>query len=194
MGRPRNLLSKLLLVLLDLLNMIKLHYCLLIKQRHQQFNKLHIYEHRPLENDSFPPPPPQAETPSWRPSPWLVPVPVHCIAESVKNQLPVLQYQETLMKTRRQAEAEEQDCHVNMCIVCMDSMEEGQAVREPCNCSHGFHKECLDVWIDQGQLTCPLCRSELLPKTCSTSPNSKDKDPWRKERMVYLFGDDYFMS
>ncbi|KAM1127035.1 hypothetical protein ACFX15_041453 [Malus domestica] len=94
--------------------MIKLHYCLLIKQR-QQFNKLHIYEHRPVENDSFPPPPPQAATPSWRPSPWLVPLPVHCIAESVKNQLPVLQYQETLMKTRSQAEAEEQDCHVNMC-------------------------------------------------------------------------------
>ncbi|PQQ04423.1 hypothetical protein Pyn_41098 [Prunus yedoensis var. nudiflora] len=79
-------------------------------------------------------------------------------------------------------------------------MEGSQAVREPCNCSHAFHRECLDVWIDEGQLTCPLCRSELVPNSTPKTKDHKEMgdfeedDPWRSERMVYLFGEDHLMS
>ncbi|KAJ4777190.1 RING zinc finger protein-like [Rhynchospora pubera] len=31
------------------------------------------------------------------------------------------------------------------------------------NCSHLFHKECIDNWVDLGKVTCPLCRALLLP-------------------------------
>ncbi|KAL6291743.1 hypothetical protein ACE6H2_009253 [Prunus campanulata] len=70
-------------------------------------------------------------------------------------------------------------------------MEGSQAVREPCNCSHAFHRECLDVWIDEGQLTRPLCRSELVPNSTPKTKDHKEMgdfeedDPWRSERMIY---------
>ncbi|KAF5811974.1 putative transcription factor C2H2 family [Helianthus annuus] len=36
-------------------------------------------------------------------------------------------------------------------------------IREIVNCKHVFHRECLDKWVDVGQVNCPLCRSVLLP-------------------------------
>ncbi|RVW60946.1 hypothetical protein CK203_049270 [Vitis vinifera] len=50
------------------------------------------------------------------------------------------------------------------CLVeCMKGAAPGesQEVRELGNCCHVFHKECIDIWMDQGQGTCPLCRSKL---------------------------------
>ncbi|BFG23605.1 hypothetical protein CerSpe_098790 [Prunus speciosa] len=124
---------------------------------------------------------------------------VQCIAEFVKNRPPVVQYRDFLKIKTGQPEADEPSNN-NMCILCMNSMEGSQAVREPCNCSHAFHRECLDVWIDEGQLTCPLCRSELVPNSTPKTKDHKEMgdfeedDPWRSEIMVYLFGEDHPMS
>ncbi|KAL6291744.1 hypothetical protein ACE6H2_009254 [Prunus campanulata] len=195
MGQARNnILSKMLLSLLNLLR-IKLHYS--SKRGQYQKDKIdHDHDHRP-EMNSLP-------VAALAPSPWwLVPLPVHCIAESVKNQLPVVQYGDFLKIKSGQPEAEAEDDSNNndhMCIVCMNRMFDCQGVRKLCNCSHAFHKECLDVWIDEGQLTCPLCRSDLLPNSTSKSNHHHHhhkemgefirEDPWRAERMIYLFGED----
>ncbi|BFG23607.1 hypothetical protein CerSpe_098810 [Prunus speciosa] len=176
-----NNLIKMLLSLLNLFG-IKLHYS---SKRGQYQKDNYILDPQPEINPS-----------TW----WLVPLPVHCIAESVKNQLPVVQYRDFLkIKTGQPAEAED-DSNNNdhMCIVCMNSMEGSQGIRKLCNCSHAFHKECLDVWIDEGQLTCPLCRSNLLPNSTLKSNHHHHhkemgefgEDPWRAERMIYLFGED----
>ncbi|KAK9291784.1 hypothetical protein L1049_019734 [Liquidambar formosana] len=71
-------------------------------------------------------------------------------------------------------------------------MEANHEVRKLCNCSHAFHKDCLDAWIDEGQVTCPVCRSKLLPERGEEV--KKGEDPWRMERMVYLFGEDHVMG
>ncbi|BFG23606.1 hypothetical protein CerSpe_098800 [Prunus speciosa] len=196
MGQARsNILIKMLLSLLNLLR-IKLHY-LSKRGQYQKDNIDHDHDHR-AEMNSLP-----AAAPA--PSPWwLVPLPVHCIAESVKNQLPVVQYGDFLKIKTGQPEAEAEDDSNNndhMCIVCMNSMGGSQGVRKLYNCSHAFHKECLDVWIDEGQLTCPLCRSDLLPNSTPKSNHHHHhhhkemgefirEDPWRAERMIYLFGED----
>ncbi|KAM1054949.1 hypothetical protein FF1_002223 [Malus domestica] len=191
MEQSRNMLIKMLLSLLNLLRIIKTHYySFMFMLRDDQYHKLPRinYSDRVAlqdHNNLFP---------EVAPSPWLVPLPVHCIAESVKNQLPVVKYRGGNQRHS------DHDSHTDTCIVCMDRVEGGQRVRELSNCSHVFHKECLDAWIDEGQFTCPLCRSSLLPKNWTT-PESKGQlenerefgclDPWRAERMVYLFGDDY---
>ncbi|CAL9008951.1 unnamed protein product [Prunus brigantina] len=198
MGQVRNnILIKMLLSLLNLLR-IKLHYSSK-RGQYQRDNYIldHDHDHRPEMNSL------SAAAPA--PSPWwLVPLPVHCIAESVKNQLPVVQYRDFLkIKTGQpEAEAEAQDDSNNndhMCIVCMNRMEGSQGVRKLCNCSHAFHAECLDVWVDEGQLTCPLCRSDLLPNSTPKSNHYHHhkemgefirEDPWRAERMIYLFSED----
>ncbi|KAF5450518.1 hypothetical protein F2P56_030859 [Juglans regia] len=123
-----------------------------------------------------------------RPSPSLVPVPFHLIGESIKRHLPSVQYGD-ILKRRGICIAKEY-----ICVVCMNSIEANDGVRELCNCCHVFHKECLDVWIGQGQATCPLCRAKLFPLIQGEELGTLGGDPWRMERMVYLFGEDYVMG
>ncbi|PON83675.1 43kDa postsynaptic protein [Trema orientale] len=136
-----------------------------------------------------------------RPSPLLVAVPVLFIAESIKKQLPAMSYSSFVEKSSTRALSSSSSSSsgsadgVN-CIVCMNGIDGRQEVRVPFNCRHVFHRECLDAWVDQGQATCPLCRSKLLPSTSQNHDDHQNEfgsegDPWRKERMVYLFGDDY---
>ncbi|TYH55138.1 hypothetical protein ES332_D09G217100v1 [Gossypium tomentosum] len=50
-----------------------------------------------------------------------------------------------------------------VCSVCLEAMEKRDEMRELCKCSHVFHRECIDRWVKEGRLTCPLCRSALYP-------------------------------
>ncbi|KAL6982425.1 E3 ubiquitin-protein ligase [Sarracenia purpurea var. burkii] len=47
------------------------------------------------------------------------------------------------------------------CVVCLSKLKEGEKVRMLA-CSHVFHKECFDGWLDQLNFSCPLCRSPLV--------------------------------
>ncbi|XP_062074832.1 brassinosteroid-responsive RING protein 1-like [Humulus lupulus] len=126
-----------------------------------------------------------------RPPPSLVAVPaVFFMAESIKKQLPAMPYSSLVEKSSTRSSS----C-LTSCIVCMNEIECKEEVRVPINCRHVFHKECLDAWIDQGQPSCPLCRSKLLPSSENHQDEDQDgHDPWRKERMLYLFGDDYLFE
>ncbi|XP_052185344.1 RING-H2 finger protein ATL22-like [Diospyros lotus] len=116
-----------------------------------------------------------------RPSASLVPLPVHMTVESIKEQLPLMD--KKLLP--REARA--------ICLrICLNGSEE---VTQLPNCHHMFHRECIGGWIDQGRVSCPLCRSKLLR---AEQINGKLKlggaDPWRRERMIYLFGQDTVFS
>nr|GME16516.1 E3 ubiquitin-protein ligase RHA1B-like [Ipomoea batatas] len=50
------------------------------------------------------------------------------------------------------------------CAVCLCEYESGDEIRRLRNCSHIFHRRCLDRWIDNGRNTCPLCRASLVPR------------------------------
>ncbi|XP_059627336.1 E3 ubiquitin-protein ligase RHA2B-like [Cornus florida] len=121
-----------------------------------------------------------------RPSPLLVPVPVHCTTEMIKDRVPVLDFGCVLERSgARRVDS--------LCVVCLKLMKGGDEVRELCNCCHVFHRECLNAWIDEGQVTCPLCRAKLLPSQGKDEVKSGG-DPWRRDRMIYLFGEDYVMG
>ena len=125
-------------------------------------------------------------------SPLLVPVPVHSITESMKDQLRVVEYSPLLDESKATKEGDSQ------CAVCLNIIGEKHEVRELGNCCHVFHKECIDAWMDQGQATCPLCRSKLMPAGDDEHGRNEliknGGDPWRRERMIYLFGEDYVMG
>lgn len=120
-----------------------------------------------------------------RPSPLLVPVPLHFIVESIKEHLIEFKHDHNLA---RKLESNDNDCAVCLTIMVMEECDE---VRGLPNCSHVFHKDCIDAWIDKCKTTCPVCRSDLLP-------GQGEKficggDPWRRERMIYLYGEDSFL-
>ncbi|OMO50801.1 Zinc finger, RING-type [Corchorus capsularis] len=124
------------------------------------------------------------------PDPCLVPVPVSLMVQSLKTQLPVMQYSRFVIKrSKSSGAAESESAHPITCIVCLNGVEPSDEVRELGSCNHVFHKDCLDAWIDHGNVTCPLCKSKL-----SNSNSRLGNDPWRMERMIYLFGQDVDFS
>ncbi|RVW22370.1 Retrovirus-related Pol polyprotein from transposon TNT 1-94 [Vitis vinifera] len=105
---------------------------------------------------------------------------------------PVVEYTRLLDESKATKEGDSQ------CAMCLNIIGDEHEVRELGNCCHVFHKECIDVWMDQGQATCPLCRSKILP--AAADEHGRDEmiknggGPWRRERMIYLFGEDYVME
>lgn len=49
------------------------------------------------------------------------------------------------------------------CGICQDEFEGGDQVRSLRNCAHVFHKTCIDRWIHDDKMTCPLCRTLIIP-------------------------------
>lgn len=87
-----------------------------------------------------------------------------------------------------------------VCAVCLDKLDseskwDKQARELIHSCRHVFHKGCLDGWVGRGQWTCPVCRARLLgdqkeaPRK-DVESGWRNWDPWRAERMIYLFGED----
>ncbi|OWM79686.1 hypothetical protein CDL15_Pgr023098 [Punica granatum] len=125
--------------------------------------------------------------PQDRPPASLAPLPPRLITESIKKRLPLTRISKCrLSKILTTAP---------LCVVCMDGVAPEQEIRQLSNCRHVFHAECLDAWIEQGHVTCPLCRSKLLPDNGDEGGGKAEDpshrgDPWRTERMIYLFGGD----
>ncbi|OIV93663.1 hypothetical protein TanjilG_04895 [Lupinus angustifolius] len=49
------------------------------------------------------------------------------------------------------------------CAVCLSEFEEDDEIRRLSNCTHVFHRGCLDRWMGYDQKTCPLCRTPFMP-------------------------------
>ncbi|XP_068638609.1 probable E3 ubiquitin-protein ligase XERICO [Aristolochia californica] len=60
----------------------------------------------------------------------------------------------------------EHDCSV--CLIQFDP--DSEINRLPCG--HFFHKTCLEKWLGYWNVTCPLCRTSLLP------PGDEAASPW----------------
>ncbi|KAK8560937.1 hypothetical protein V6N13_026372 [Hibiscus sabdariffa] len=94
----------------------------------------------------------------------IIPVPVQVLMAMIKHNLPVLEYGDFAERFGdggdEQVKNGEDD---RVCRVCLESMEKNDEMRQLCMCSHVFHRQCIDTWVDEGRVTCPLCRSTLYP-------------------------------
>jgi hypothetical protein len=98
------------------------------------------------------------------------------LPEAVKQRLPPVEFLELSLAPAAVAEEEEEDDEEApsssssssreppTCRVCLERLEATDEVRRLGNCAHAFHTRCIDRWIDMGEVTCPLCRSDLLPR------------------------------
>ncbi|XWS46312.1 hypothetical protein CRYUN_Cryun14cG0054700 [Craigia yunnanensis] len=124
-----------------------------------------------------------------RPSSSLVPVPFmmsHVVSNLIKTKLHVVEFS----RSKLQGIGEESV----VCSICLACIKGNEEIRELGNCSHLYHRECIDGWVDQGHETCPLCRLKLLPCQADDEDAKGEKDPWRLERIAYLFGEDYLFD
>ncbi|XP_062208646.1 RING-H2 finger protein ATL66-like [Phragmites australis] len=53
------------------------------------------------------------------------------------------------------------------CSICLGEFAEGEKVKTLPRCGHGFHPECVDVWL-RARASCPLCRASLLAAAATT--------------------------
>ncbi|XP_065879472.1 uncharacterized protein [Euphorbia lathyris] len=44
------------------------------------------------------------------------------------------------------------------CVICLSVFEENEIGRRLKKCGHGFHVECIDMWLNS-HLNCPICRA-----------------------------------
>ncbi|KAI0689248.1 hypothetical protein BC835DRAFT_1549299 [Cytidiella melzeri] len=57
------------------------------------------------------------------------------------------------------------------CLVCLDDYEPEDEVRL-LSCRHGFHKDCVDRWLQVGRNNCPACRTKGVSEESPSSPSS----------------------
>jgi len=60
------------------------------------------------------------------------------------------------------------------CSVCLANIEPGETLRHLPNCTHCFHRSCIDLWLLQSA-SCPLCKVEVSRpplETCVAEPES----------------------
>ncbi|MCO5611377.1 hypothetical protein L7F22_065630 [Adiantum nelumboides] len=62
------------------------------------------------------------------------------------------------------------------CSVCLQEFHKDQEVRLLPFCRHLFHRGCLDRWLEQEQLTCPVCRSSLVPEMVSKKQQQREQE------------------
>ncbi|PSS33773.1 RING-H2 finger protein [Actinidia chinensis var. chinensis] len=74
------------------------------------------------------------------------------LEESVIQSIPILQFK------REKFDARERN--FEECAVCLNEFKEEEKLRVIPNCSHMFHVDCIDVWL-QSNVNCPLCRTSI---------------------------------
>lgn len=121
-------------------------------------------------------------------SPCLVPVPTHILTSVIKNRSTILQYGTYLERNGGGIIDLGGGETSPVCSVCLGRIFQGDEIRELCNCCHVFHRECLDQWVDEKKVTCPLCRAALYPadwdwRTCR-------ENLWKVERVAYFLGEE----
>ncbi|KAI3839043.1 hypothetical protein MKX03_028681 [Papaver bracteatum] len=57
------------------------------------------------------------------------------------------------------------------CVICLSCFEEDEMGRNLPKCSHVFHVECIDMWL-QSHSCCPICRALVGPDKATTVINS----------------------
>lgn len=74
------------------------------------------------------------------------------LESSVISSIPLFVYEE---------DDEKEDEEEEECVICLGLWEVGDFGRKLRNCGHGFHVECIDMWLFSHS-TCPICRSPVL--------------------------------
>ncbi|GMI95937.1 ARABIDOPSIS TOXICOS EN LEVADURA 1 [Hibiscus trionum] len=82
------------------------------------------------------------------------------------------------------------------CAVCLNEFEDDEKLRVIPNCSHVFHIDCIDVWL-QNNANCPLCRTSvsshgrfLVAPIVAPSSTPRDPNPYTE---TIINGDEDFV-
>jgi len=82
--------------------------------------------------------------------------------------LPVVPYRRTSESMSHVADATMSDkVHNDSCAICLDEFQAEEPIAL-LPCCHGFHRHCLDPWLDRSAL-CPICKQSILDQPAVVS-------------------------
>ncbi|PIA26417.1 hypothetical protein AQUCO_09300011v1 [Aquilegia coerulea] len=61
------------------------------------------------------------------------------------------------------------------CLVCLIRFKRNSVINH-LHCGHVFHKVCLEKWLDYSNITCPLCRTSLMPQKQEKEPQEESPE------------------
>lgn len=76
--------------------------------------------------------------------------------KKVLKSLPKLTYRE---------DSEYAGKHAEDCAICLAEFATGEEIRVLPQCGHGFHVECIDMWLESHS-SCPSCRQIFVAARC----------------------------
>ncbi|KAI3887028.1 hypothetical protein MKX03_025602 [Papaver bracteatum] len=79
-----------------------------------------------------------------------------CTSELIKRVTTVSNFEDFIADSCRTYYEEDS------CIVCLCQFQGKDEIRQLNTCCHIFHTSCLDRWIHDDQVICPLCRTPFL--------------------------------
>ncbi|WCJ24019.1 RING/U-box superfamily protein [Euphorbia peplus] len=94
--------------------------------------------------------------------------------ESIIRSIPIFKFKNV-------SETEGKERMFCECAVCLNEFQEDEKLRIIPNCSHVFHIDCIDIWL-QNNANCPLCRNSIssctrLPFDHVMAPSSSPEEP-----------------
>ncbi|GMJ09073.1 ARABIDOPSIS TOXICOS EN LEVADURA 1 [Hibiscus trionum] len=76
------------------------------------------------------------------------------------------------------------------CVVCLNEFQEHDMLRVLPKCSHAFHLDCIDIWL-QSNANCPLCRTSIsgnsrypINHIIAPSSSPQDSQPYGTDSMI----------
>ncbi|KAK3023500.1 hypothetical protein RJ639_043784 [Escallonia herrerae] len=82
---------------------------------------------------------------------------------------------ETFLMLTYSAESKLSGCLATECVICLSEFAPGESVRVLPKCNHGFHVECIDMWL-VSHSSCPTCR-HCLTEMCKKAVASQSSPP-----------------
>ena len=112
----------------------------------------------------------------------------HRLNELLISEIPTFQY------PRGGKGGESTSATMHKCVVCLNEFQEQEMLRILPKCGHGFHLDCIDIWL-QSNANCPICRSSIsgerkYPVDRIVAPTSSPQDP---QPFLGTLGDEDFV-
>ncbi|KAG4989342.1 hypothetical protein AAZX31_11G197100 [Glycine max] len=72
--------------------------------------------------------------------------------------IPLFIYEHNNNNNKKVQEEEEEELE---CVICLSAFKNGEVGRCLPKCGHGFHVECIDMWLSSHS-NCPICRTSIV--------------------------------
>ncbi|KAJ8749732.1 hypothetical protein K2173_012283 [Erythroxylum novogranatense] len=73
------------------------------------------------------------------------------------------------------------------CVICLNHFEENEVGKSLIKCGHGFHVECIDMWLSSHS-NCPICRAPATGDVANSDKSTAASEEQRETTVLSEMG------